>query len=322
MSFQQGPDDLVADMPSVQRTRVHEGVIPIAPLSLDDINDNSILEIFQYLSVEILNSIVVFISSRYRDLRNHNSLNQTRTGTIVCTDNTTVKSFRDNFVAKGWNRVFTGNRTRLKVIIGLEKMRGVPPFPGMSIEPMYLLPNVSSLDISGDPLAVSGPNIVWYIANMVPNLEEAKLSHMALDKRSVGLDYLFYYLKARKIICNGMKKGLSLDFMGCSQITELHLDDSQLFSTLDAHMTRRAYSDGRRYMFRGLTNIVSLSIRNVTFCERRLRERRESTRAFPITQKMIIKMVRLHPTLRWLRSDLTEASIAKLQHERPEITFW
>jgi hypothetical protein len=320
MSFQQGPDDLVAEMP-VPRPRVHEGDIPIAPLSLDDINDNSILEIFQYLSVEILNSIVVFISSRYRDLRNHNSLNQTRTGTIVCTDNTTVKSFRDNFVAKGWNRVFTGNRTRLKVIIGLEKMRGVPTFPGTSIEPMYLLPNVSSLDISWDPLAVSGPNIVFYIASMVPNIEEANFSHMALDKSSVGLDTLSYSLNmARKIICNGMK-GLGLDFMGCSQITELHLDDSQLFSTLDAHMTRRAYSDGRRYMFRGLTNIVSLSIRNVTFCEWWLRERHESTRAFPITQKMIIKMVRLHPTLRWLRSDLTEASIAKLQQERPEITF-
>jgi len=318
MSLKQGPDDLVAEMPSVQRPRVHESDIPIAPLSLDDFDDNSILEIFKYLSVEILNSIVVFISSRYRDLRNHDSLDQTRTGTIVCTENTTVESFRDNFVAKGWNRVFTGNRTRLKVI-GLERMRGVSPDPGTSIEPMYLLPNVSGLDISWDPLAVSSPNIVFYIASMVPNLEEAKLSHMAFDKRSVGLDYLFYYLKARKIICNGMK-GCCLDLLGCRQITELHIDDSQLCSTFGAHMTRRAYSDGSRRMFRGLTNIVSLSIKNVTFCEWRLRER-QSTRAFPITQKMIIKMVRLHPTLRWLRSDLTEASIAKLQQERPEITF-
>ena len=41
----------------------------------------------------------------------------------------------------------------------------------------------------------------------------------------------------------------------------------------------------------------------------------------PVRQEMLIKMVRLHPTLRWLRSDLTKENIAMLQQERPEITF-
>jgi hypothetical protein len=36
---------------------------------------------------------------------------------------------------------------------------------------------------------------------------------------------------------------------------------------------------------------------------------------------MLIKMVRLHPTLRWLRSDLSEENVAMLKQERPEITF-
>lgn len=37
--------------------------------------------------------------------------------------------------------------------------------------------------------------------------------------------------------------------------------------------------------------------------------------------EMLIKMVRLHPTLRWLRSDLTEENVAMLKQERPDQTF-
>ena len=41
----------------------------------------------------------------------------------------------------------------------------------------------------------------------------------------------------------------------------------------------------------------------------------------PIPQEMLMKMVRRHPTLRWLQSDLTPENVAILKQERPEITF-
>jgi hypothetical protein len=41
------------------------------------------------------------------------SLNQTRTGTIVCMENTTQKSIHNAFVAQEWNQVFTRNQTHL-----------------------------------------------------------------------------------------------------------------------------------------------------------------------------------------------------------------
>ena len=63
-------------------------------VSLDDINDHCILEILGYFSVEELNSAIVFISQRYHDLRNHDSLDQTRTGTIMCTENTNLEKGR------------------------------------------------------------------------------------------------------------------------------------------------------------------------------------------------------------------------------------
>lgn len=41
----------------------------------------------------------------------------------------------------------------------------------------------------------------------------------------------------------------------------------------------------------------------------------------PLSQDAIIMTVRRTPSLRWLRSDLTEEYVAMLQKERPEITF-
>ena len=41
----------------------------------------------------------------------------------------------------------------------------------------------------------------------------------------------------------------------------------------------------------------------------------------PFSQNMLIKLVRHHPTLRWLRSDLTDENIAMLNEERPEVTL-
>ena len=40
-----------------------------------------------------------------------------------------------------------------------------------------------------------------------------------------------------------------------------------------------------------------------------------------VSQEMLIKMVRNHPKLRWLKSDLTKENVAMLRQERPEITF-
>ena len=190
MSLKRAPDDTIEERP-VQRPRVQEGDIEYGtPLSLDDINDNCILEIFKYLSVEEeLNSTVVFISSRYLDLRNHDSLDQTRTGTIVCTERTTLESIYDAFVDQEWNQVFTGNRTRLKVV-GLERMRRLPREPTVPLEQEYVLPNVTSLDLSIDPLShnqtVAHYNNVLAFAWMLPNLSVVDLSFLTVSENSSG----------------------------------------------------------------------------------------------------------------------------------------
>jgi hypothetical protein len=68
------------------------------------------------------------------------------------------------------------------------------------------------------------------------------------------------------------------------------------------------------YMYMYCNRLERLSVKNVT--SRLLHEEEQ-----PVSQAMIIKFVRHTPTLRWLRSDLTEENVAMLQQERPDVTF-
>ena len=100
-------------------------------------------------------------------------------------------------------------------------------------------------------------------------------------------------------------------------LTELHLDNSRLL--LLNSENAEAYENGGQsgfFLFKFCSSLERLSIKNVSWAsEPRVRKRKD------VSQAMLIKMVRNHPTLRWLRSDLTEENIAMLQQERPDITF-
>jgi hypothetical protein len=109
-------DNDADEIPPRQRQRLDT-------LSLNDLNDHCILEILSSLEVEeLMSSSIVFINSHYRELRNHDSLNQTRTGTIVSTEYTIINSLNCTYTEQEWVQVFTGSRTHMKVI-GIEGVR-------------------------------------------------------------------------------------------------------------------------------------------------------------------------------------------------------
>ena len=78
--------------------------------SFDDLNSDCLVNILSCLSNDDMDSVAI-CSRSCREARANDSLDQTRTGTIVCTENTTLESIRQAFVRQEWNRVFTGNRT-------------------------------------------------------------------------------------------------------------------------------------------------------------------------------------------------------------------
>jgi hypothetical protein len=59
-----------------------------------------------------------------------------------------------------------------------------------------------------------------------------------------------------------------------------------------------------------------LSIKDTTFSSFQGGEERH-----PIPQGLLMNMPRRLPNLRWLKSNLTEENVARLQRERSEITF-
>lgn len=87
------------------------------------LTDECLVHILSFLSTEDLNSNVPFCSHRFREARNHESLDQTRTAIQSFADKVRVPhcSLR-SIVDNGWNtRLENTNYTHLK-IVGLDRL--------------------------------------------------------------------------------------------------------------------------------------------------------------------------------------------------------
>jgi hypothetical protein len=79
-------------------------------------------------------------------------------------------------------------------------------------------------------------------------------------------------------------------------------------------LENQAYSSYLMFHCRKQTG-TCVSIKNVTY--QRIHDNR--IEVYPVTQKMIMKMVRHHPALKWLRSDMAE-NVSILQQKRGRIS--
>lgn len=119
-----------------KRQRIYEQAV----VSFDGINSDCKVNILSFLSAEEMNSFAI-CSRDCRRIRANESLDQTRTATIICAQDTnTVHSFlktmRDNQFA------FTGNRTRLKIVGGCVTNVNTKPTSAFRVE------GATSLDCS------------------------------------------------------------------------------------------------------------------------------------------------------------------------------
>jgi hypothetical protein len=74
-------------------------------------------------------------------------------------------------------------------------------------------------------------------------------------------------------------------------------------------------SDSNRYLLMHCPRLERLSIKNAVSWHN------ADNPKVRLEQDLVMKLVRHHPTLCWLRSDLTEENVAILKRERPEVTF-
>jgi hypothetical protein len=126
---------------------------------------------------------------------------------------------------------------------------------------------------------------------------------------------------------------LSMDgseFENCGNLRQLYLDRSRFSPPYNSQPWARdsVYEgyDRRFYWFSKVEDLTYLSIRSAWYTVE-VEEEDEDGYPYddwidvPITQGMLMKMVRLTPTLRWLRSDLTDENVEILRRERPDVTF-
>jgi len=316
--------------PPGKRRRVEEGAA-VAPLPfIESVKDDCLVLILSHLSTNDLNNVAM-CSRRFREVRAHESLNQTRTGTIICREGTTIQALFDAIVLRRWNQVFQGNRTHLK-IVGLERLTEPSHFLVRTRSAAEsVLTGVTSLDASCSPQdanrKVNQMNTISSLCNMLPNLSEVNLSFMLI----AHVQPLLYVLSRCRNLTRLTWKGCDTPpimsrccFRYANHLTELYLDDSRFLIYQNAsRFETDPINDGPNlYMFMDCCRPERLSIKNATWKSISTSNERGSLNEYqPLSQEMLIKMVRNHSTLRWLRSDLTPENVAMLQQERPEITF-
>ena len=318
------------------RGRVHKGASELPEktmavarnaLSFDGLNSDCVVHILSFLPFEDMNSFAI-CSRHCRETRSNEFLDQTRTGTIVCSEamSTTVTSFFFSLYAA--RNTFTVNHTCLKVI-GLEKLeneflaRSMPPFLSVTCLELSLNPN----ERNGSTLIKNCP--LMSLSRFLPNVRELILSDVGFH---VDLGCFVRRLpNLKRVAWKGGMAGLEgANFGNSSQLTELFLDECRFVYSISDDQSRRTRealamfstdtAGGRnRYILRHCTNLEHLSIMGATWST--VGRDHQVAKNEPIPQEMLMKMVRCHPTLRWLRSDLTEENVDILKQERPEVAF-
>lgn len=292
--------------------------------SFDFLNNDCVVNILAYLHIEEMDTVAM-CSRACREARSNKSLDQTRTGIIKCRENTSIAVFIRTITDNGWNKDFAGtafteNRTRLK-IEGFERLSRAPLTLTNARGRAHraLLDGVTSLDLSLAPQAIN--RTVKYIplktiARILPNLEELNLSYVEIEDGSESAilsKFSENFPGVRSLTWEGAHGSIDVygfNLRNSNMLTKLYIDGAHIYlSRESSRRARRLADDGRRFLFClcSRPSLEQVSIRGVTT------EEEGAIAPQPLGQERIIKFVRNTPSLRWLRSDLTQ--------ERPEVTF-
>lgn len=286
-----------------KRRRVNEQ----APVSFDGISADCKVHILSFLSNEDMNSFAI-CSRACRHVRTNESLDQTRTATIlvVCRKLTTHASFMKKLRER--RHIFTGNRTRLK-LVGLERI-SIMFFQYMHPNVDFQLDGVPILDCTMSTGGKIGPpfNPFVILDQVLPNLEAIDLNDLSGAAVHGLSGFAQSHPTLSQITWNGLT-GISFcghEFSHCHSLTHLSLNYAEF------ELPR-----GDDYLLMECRNLECLSIKGA----RQVGLPRDKWKQEPLPQEVLIKLARCHPSLRWLRSNLNDANAEMLKRERPEITF-
>lgn len=309
------------ELPPTKRPRV--STISSPPQSLLNLNNDCLLLILSNLHYGDLNSLAM-TCRRLQELRNHESLDQTREGTIVISEGCDVMQLWDAIEDNRWNDNFQDNQ-RILNIVGAERLpREFSPAASERFEMRdtttpapFFLTGVEKVIIS-DCSLTSG-TAINFICRALPNLRDLSINNLpGYWRNRVSLQFTQHIrpFGLSTLRWQGANQWINGFYFQCwPNLVELDLDNSRFEfcnDTFEPIWSSERY-DTSKYLLNHCRSLQRVSIKNATTRN----GPREDFR--PLPQAFMIKMVRHHPTLRWLRSDLTAENIAMLRQERPEV---
>lgn len=312
-----------------KRARIDDApAIKVSASSLTDLNDNCLVHMLSYLPFEDLNSVDV-CNRHCREVRRHESLDQTRSGTIVCRENTTIESLLNAVANNRWRNIFKGNRTNLR-IEGFERLPSCTHNTPQSAN-RALLRRVTSLNLSRNPRDAERPiqhNTLMHLVRILPNLREVNLSHVKTvnnAETTIFLELSRYCPLLSVLSWNGVDGSIDMHGMNLrttGNLTEFYIDDAHFILTGQSMAWARMINRTRGgapelHLFAlGPRGLERVSIKGAT-----MENQEDGLERQSLSQETIIRFVRNTPTLRWLRSDLSDENMAMLKQKRPEVTF-
>ena len=307
-------------------------------ITFSSLNNDCMIQILQFLSVDDLNSFVT-TCKRNRLSRSHDTLDQTRSGTISLGGPGGAKNILQLLLTiqkQRWAQAFGGNRTRLKLV-------GLPSLDASKMGDLKMvargtkLDEVTQLDISSSPTSSRKQLLVKNsvgkaLSLILPNLRQVDMSHVRITQTAAEA-FAKNCPQLQILRWNGSNDGLHItgqDLKLCRNLKELYLDEARLYFGRPQNIVQLfmqeldhvPQEDDVWILFACSSNLERVSLRKTKWFHFWLDCGRLGPQpAYPLQQEGLMKFVRRTPTLKWFRSDLSSENIAILQKERPRVTF-
>lgn len=321
-----------------QRRRIEEELqelaevpagVAVASSPLMDCNDDVLLRIMSFLSYICLNEVEM-CSLRCQEIRSHESLNQTRVGTIVFSENTTRDSL-DRNLQQHWYEVFTGNKTHLK-IVGLELVQH-QSWETDRHRLANVMAEVLELDVSCNPEMIDiqqedsrGRRTAAFtsLLDILPNLREMNVAYLKVN-RPQWFDMGSTCPNLERVKWNGCHFTYIINGNGniirdCLSLTEICFDGCHFIFNMDRRMFDLVFlgfdrENNTRLLWATCTGLERLSMQNTTWINTDMQNPEQ------LSQNLLMAVTRAHQKLRWIRSDLAEENVARLRQERNRNNF-
>lgn len=325
------PKKMEAKRPRLSSTNVASSgdAFSSSACGFGDLPDDCRLRILSLLDADDLTNASQVSHIFYKDCR-HSSLPQTRTAVVSCC---TSNDYGNSFVSLLYTLLYMNQTgkfarfTKLRLLSStlLDKLT-VAEARKMTRQFKLLLRGVTSLDLSVSHVPRKTTSfrmtLPKALAFILPDLQRLDLSNtryaqavlLEFSKKCPLLECISWNQHCTSTHATGQ------DMKHCHNLKELRMDNSTFYC---------GYSTYAAALWSKDTLIGGNAICIMYFCKKKLeRVSLKNAKCYifgkdplPIPQEGLIKFVRLTPTLRWFRSDLTPANVGVLKTEFPLIEF-